>query len=67
VRNRIRVGDRIEHLPRRGHPRTVGIEAILNMGGERIDVAQPGSEALLGVNLPACRPNEILRRVEVEA
>jgi putative protease len=63
VRNRIRIGDRIEHLPQRGHPQTLRVAAMLNMDGERIEVAQPGSEALLEGDLPTCQPHEILRRV----
>jgi putative protease len=66
VRNRIRVGDRIEHLPRRGHPQTVRVETISTLDGEQVEVVQPGSEALLGMNLSACRPPEILRRAAPE-
>ena len=66
VRNRIRVGDRIEHLPRRGDPRAVRVAGIMNMDGEPVEVVQPGSEARLMVNLPACRPHEILRRIPRE-
>jgi putative protease len=63
VRNRIRVGDRVEHLPQLGRPQTLCVTAMSNLDGERIDLAQPGSEALLAGDLPACRPHEILRRV----
>jgi U32 family peptidase len=67
VRNKICRGNRLEHLPRRGHPRTLRVEAITNLDSEPLDVAQPGSEAWLLVDLPAGQPHEILRRAAPEA
>lgn len=66
VRNKICRGDRIEHLPRHGHPRTVTVKAIWNLAGESVTVVQPGSEAWLAVDFPSCQRHEILRRVALE-
>lgn len=66
VRNKICRGDRIEHLPRRGNPRTVSVKGIWDMDGEAVAVVQPGVEARLAVDLPTCHRHEILRRVDTE-
>ncbi|MDJ0784163.1 MAG: U32 family peptidase [Desulfosarcinaceae bacterium] len=66
VRNRIRRGDTVEHLPRRGHVQRGRVDEIWNAAGASVPVVQPGVEAWLGVNLPACRPHEILRRLDCD-
>jgi U32 family peptidase len=62
VRNKICHGDRLEHLPRRGHPQTVKVEAVTDLGGEPVEVAHPGGDVWLQIDLPAGQPHEILRR-----
>jgi U32 family peptidase len=64
VRNKICIGDRLEHLPRRGDPRTTRVAEIMTMDNETVEVVQTGSEAWIGIDLAACQPHEILRRAE---
>lgn len=67
VRNKISHGDLIEHLPRYGQSQTAAVRGLWNLDGESVGVVQPGSEAWLDIDLPACRPHEILRRVTPES
>jgi U32 family peptidase len=66
VRNKICCGDRLEHLPRRGDPRTVEVAEVATIDKEKVEVVQPGSEAWLKIDLADCHPHEILRRAAPE-
>ena len=65
VRNRLRPGDRVEVLPRKGPLRSGVIEAIENSDASPMAVAQPGSRVWLKVDVD-CSENDLIRRVDVK-
>lgn len=65
VRNRLRPGDMVELLPKKG-PITHGrINALRDMHGSLLEAAQPVSQVVLDIDM-ACDRMDLLRRVDSE-
>ncbi len=63
VRNRIRVGDKIEVLCPKGPANEDTVLEIINKKGESIDVAQPNTEVTIRFN-NTYHPNDLLRNTD---
>ncbi len=63
VRNRLRPGDLVEVMPRRGSVQKGRINAIFDLDGQPIQAAQPVSQVLIQLDLP-CEPMDLVRRID---
>jgi len=63
VRNRLKPGDKVELLPRKGPVRKGQITSITDMDGNALNAAQPVNQVMLELDL-ACDTMDLLRRVD---
>ncbi len=63
VRNRLRPGDWVEVMPRRGAVKRGRIDAVYDLDGLPIEAAQPVSQVLIRLNL-SCEPMDLVRRLD---
>jgi putative protease len=61
VRNQLRIGDAIEIIKPHGPALTDHIKAIMNIDGEKIEIAQPGSRVTVDLSVE-CQKYDLLRR-----
>ncbi len=64
VRNKLKIGDRVDILPAEGSGKTSRIKAIINDHGKPANMVQPEARAIIGLSSPiACSPNDIVRKI----
>jgi len=63
VRNRLKLGDWVEVMPRKGPVQRGRINAIADLDGNRLDTAQPVSRVMLDLDV-TCEEMDIVRRID---
>lgn len=63
VRNKLKPGDQVEIVPRRGMIRQGRIAAITDMDGQRLAIAHPVNQVTLDLDI-ACERMDLLRRID---